>query len=288
MPTFNVKQFLTLSTYTGILTGTRVFRVGRIFLGIAIILALQPTWFVFTTVYPYTKHIEKRIYDMVNDVYPAELIITIKNGLASSNVTEPYYVMIRRETLENVFAFKPTERNSTAKTRLLAIDTNGKAEEFEQYQSLALLTKNSLVYYRDGKISIYPLRDIQTMTVSKETILAKVKDVTSRYHIFKVLSWGLFLSPVLIIASMYLILMATFFFLSLGVYLFVKINQLPYKFGLIYRYTVAITLIPILIWDIFGYIPYFAILTHFLDTLHTMLIFTLAYMGVAQLKSSTT
>lgn len=253
-----VRNFFSIEYYSGILTGHSHFKPILAAIVLALILSVKPSLFVVKTVLPLAQNLEKHILDLIDEIYPQELEIKITNGRASTNITEPYYITVRQETLENLFSLKPDNQNTKTKARLLTIDTKGRADEFERYQSLALLTETSIVYYRDDNVNIYPLREINNLTVNKDAILSQVKEINKDNKVGKLIIAGVLLAPFLILLWSIVARLAIFFFLSLIVYLMVKINQLPIGFKKIFSFTSAISFIPILLWEMLSFMPFFA------------------------------
>lgn len=106
------------------------------------------------------KHLE--------NIYPTELVITIQNGQASTNVKEPYFIPVSRikpviDELKNVLG-----ENTEKIDNLLVIDTKATLESFSQYQTYALLTRTSLSYVNDnGNIETVPLKDTSDIVIDK-------------------------------------------------------------------------------------------------------------------------
>jgi len=67
------------------------------------------------------------------NLYPDELKLQIKNGRLSTNVREPYLFDFKQK-------IKPTEKH------ILVIDTQGTIENYPNYNSYILATKNAVVY----------------------------------------------------------------------------------------------------------------------------------------------
>ncbi len=83
--------------------------------------------------------------------YPGDLIITIKDGSASTNVSEPYFIKI------------PEGLSTKEAKNLLAIDTKNSFsyERFIAYDTLFLLSKDAFVSISDkGEIRVIPLAKI--------------------------------------------------------------------------------------------------------------------------------
>ncbi len=98
------------------------------------------------------------------NAYPKELVVNIKNGEASTNVTEPYVI-----SLQQVIPQLTTDE----KTMLLVIDTNASVENYPLHKSIFFLTKNSLVYPArnnsgTNSYEVFPLSDVkESITIDK-------------------------------------------------------------------------------------------------------------------------
>jgi hypothetical protein len=108
-------------------------------------------------------------HDFIEKNYPEELVINIKEGVASTNVVEPYYIP---STLE---------KGKNAQANLVVIDTKTDVSlsEITSYDSFVLLTKDHVVLNQPGRETrILPLKSIKELTVSKETTQALVSKFT--------------------------------------------------------------------------------------------------------------
>lgn len=275
-----VKKLFSIKYYIDILTGYSHFKLMLAAIVLALILSIKPSLFIIKTALPLAQNLEKNILNLIDEIYPQELEIKIANGQASTNVTEPYYVTVRQETFESLFSLKPQDQNTRAKIRLLTIDTKGKADEFERYQSLVLLTETSIVYYKDSRVNIYPLREIKDLTVNKDAIKSKVKEINKDNKVEKFIVTGVLLAPIFILLWSVVSRLAIFFFLTLIVYLMIKINQLPIGFKNTFRYTSAISFIPMLLWELMSFIPFFAGNIFTTNYLLLIIIWGLSYSGL--------
>lgn len=255
----------------------------------ALVVSIRPSFFISKDIYPFVKNLENKVNTLVDEVYPQELEIKIKNGYASSNVTEPYYLTIRKETLENIFSLKENEQISKSKVRILAIDTKSKAEEFEKYQSQALLTETSLVYYQEGNINIQSLRGIQNLTISKELIKSKIAVINKDNTIVNLATIGIFVSPLFLILILggFIGQLIKFFLISLLIYLMVRINQLSVGFKNTFRYTAALTFWVMILGNIVSFVPRLAEDILAVETILTVTILGLAYSCIFRLKNET-
>ena len=95
--------------------------------------------------------------------FPEELVITISNGKASTNVVEPYTFLFTAD-------FKNAKNNID---NLLVIDTKTSfsTEHYIAYRTLAWLTIDSLIIGDEGSIRVIPLgTNIPNMTIDKTKI----------------------------------------------------------------------------------------------------------------------
>ena len=279
-----LKTLFSLNYYTGVLAGKNKFRWILAILILAIIIAIQPSIFVVTKVYPVVRDLENRVTALADEVYPEDLEIKIKNGIATTNVTEPYYLVVRQETLNSLLSLREDDQNTVSKIRLLAIDTKGKAEEFEQYQTLALLTQTSLVYNSDDKVNIHSLREIEDLTINKTIILAKIKEFNKEYNIGNLLNIFVLAAPLLIVLGIFSSHIYLFLFMSIAVYIMVRITQVQTGFKKTYRYTVAIGFLPIFLWNIASFVPIIGRNLSLTRTMLTIIILVIAYLGIKKLK----
>jgi hypothetical protein len=86
--------------FAGVLDGSRKFRASLVALGLAIIASVYPVTLVFTVALPFIDRLQERVEIIVDEVFPEELEITIEDGKASSNVTEPYHLTVSLSTFQ--------------------------------------------------------------------------------------------------------------------------------------------------------------------------------------------
>lgn len=277
-----LRNLFSLSYYHSILLGkARVRWVLLIFI-LSILASLYLTFSVFVPYYPYIPSLRSKGEEVIKEFVPSDMVITIKNGVVSTNVSEPYYITISESRWSKIF---DTEgQNTVSQTRILAIDTKGTAEDFERYQSYALLTQNSFVYYNEDKINIVPLRSVGDMTIDQKSILRYFTDINSEYHITDIIAILFYALPLLFIPFFFLTFIFVYLYLTFLVYIIARILGVRVGFGNIYRYTFAISLVPVFLWDTIGYIPVFSYYHTALDSVHTMFVLGLCYFGLKTFK----
>lgn len=182
---------------------TRSFWSGYWYLFLLILLGVLFKTVLFTTEVvrsvPKIKSQLPQVKTQILNAYPAELVVNIKNGEASTNVTEPYVI-----SLQQVIPQLAEDK----KTTLLVIDTDASVENYPLHKSLFLLTKNSLAYPARNRSTtsayeVFPLSDIKdSITIDKALydqvitpVLPLVDKVPQFMYGFAV--FALFLFPVL-------------------------------------------------------------------------------------------
>lgn len=197
------------------------------------------TWAVFL---PMDREV-KKLPDKILETYPAELTIKIKNGQVSTNVKEPYSIPFPT----NLFPLEslPAEANlniggtrqplqNLSHFNLLTIDTQAQVTDIAKYNTLALLTKDSVSVIGDqGDIRVYPLREIKDLTINKlvvfsliQVIAPYLKYVVPVFAIFAFLALAVFLP----LGKMFYLLLFSLLILIVG-----KLMRLPLGYGKYYQ-----------------------------------------------------
>jgi hypothetical protein len=144
---FSLKYFLTLNLFLAFLL-TVVYSVSLVPAGNAFLHGIRPA---------------------MQENFPDALVLTVKGGKASVNVTEPYAITLPDE-LTGVDAF---DKFANLKN-LLVIDTTGpfSLERFSSYETLMLLTGDALITRTDeGKLEVQELAGIPDVTIDKARAL---------------------------------------------------------------------------------------------------------------------
>jgi hypothetical protein len=111
---------------------------------------------------------------MTKNLYPDELKLQIKNGQLSTNVKEPYLFDFKQK-------IKPTDKH------ILVIDTQGTIENYPNYNSYILATKNAVVYpsksssNRIGETSVFYFRNLKKDFTLNKNIYNNFLDIIRPY-----------------------------------------------------------------------------------------------------------
>lgn len=118
----------------------------------------------FAAAMPKMPEIVGAIKGGLRDLYPAELRLEIKDGIASANVPQPYVVPFPPQWQPLFEEAKDEDRKIDS---LLTIDTKASVESYPETRSIFLLTRDSLAAPgRNGQgYQVVPLDKETTMTV---------------------------------------------------------------------------------------------------------------------------
>ncbi len=123
-----------------------------IFIAAKVVLALPAVVTFFQTVFSEEWHKQQSI---ITELYPAELVLTVNDGVISTNVSEPYAIALPGEWQEQNY-------QETAKN-LIVIDTTKPIDtgDFAAKDTILILSKYGFGYHdpAKGEFRIYDLRD---------------------------------------------------------------------------------------------------------------------------------
>lgn len=104
----------------------------------------------------------------ISDYFPQNLSINIKNGEASTNVAQPYFLKLP----SGLKIDKSTHPEMANLENLLVIDTKDKfdVDTFNSYKTFLLLTSDSIVYLNNnGQITINSLKSAKDVTLNRDS-----------------------------------------------------------------------------------------------------------------------
>lgn len=110
--------------------------------------------------------------------FPNELEVVIKDGQATSNVAEPFLIPFPHELAPKSVAING--QNPDEFVNLLVINTKAGFtdwKEFQGYETMALLSKDAIVFMDKGGIKIQPLTGIPNTTINKKELTAILEGI---------------------------------------------------------------------------------------------------------------
>jgi hypothetical protein len=195
-----------------------------------------------------------KIMIYAQNFYPKELKLDIKKGQLSTNVKEPFF-------------FDPDQRiTADLRRHFLIIDTKGSIDNYPNYNTYILATKNAVVYPSEsknnkiGETSVFYFRELkQNFTLDKKTydnLLNIVKPYTPRVSLF--VDWIILsLSPLfLIFGSLFWTIgvMMIILFLTFFVWIINLIFKKGHSYGSLYKMGMHAVTWPIIFSEFLGYI----------------------------------
>lgn len=218
-------------------------------------------WFAVAIVFlmPLVPNFLAQVKDVAYKSYPSELVVTIDNGKVKTNVKEPYFIDFPKE-FRNVGGLE--------NFRLVTIDTKAQVGDYPKYNTVVLVTGDSVVYpdsssgsRATGTYKVVPLSQAgsagQKMVIDKAGYDKVVTSLLPYLNYVKPLMWvGVFLSIFLLPflgASMAMIGKLVYLLItSLIVLLVIKIMKKTYSYSQIYRISMHGLTLPILISFVLG------------------------------------
>jgi hypothetical protein len=163
--------------YQGLLAKPFLYSL-KYFALFSLLMALVVTIYLSVSVLPKVNTFLEGVTPIILDYLPDELEIIIKDGVASTNVPEPYFLGMPFKPFENL-EMSPDIRGYGIEN-LLVIDTRSDEatlEEFKAYKTLALLSRKTMMNYDEDQVVIRSLADIPNFKLDKGVIssfLAKI------------------------------------------------------------------------------------------------------------------
>lgn len=174
------------------------------------------------------------------ELYPAELVVELKDGEITTNVEEPYVIDLPQAW--------------GGGKNFIRIDTNASIDDFEQYDTLVLVTKKSFVAKDEDGYKVYPFSDYKggnyTLTADEYSRLVDpllpLLDFLPAIAVVLIII-GIFIWP--FIGSFLWLLWNLLWFLipALILLIIVKLAKRNLRFGQAYQIVIHAFTLPILI-----------------------------------------
>lgn len=188
--------------------------------------------------------------------YPKALELKIKKGQLSTNVQEPYIFDLEKTKLQ------------TGQKHFLIIDTKGSIENYPNYNSYILATKNAVVYpsksenNRIGETSVFYFRNLkQNFTLNKNiynNFLNVIRPYSNKVLFFVDYFALMFLFLFLIFGSLFWTggVMFGLVFLTFFVWILNLIFKKQFSYGSLFRMGMHAVTWPILVNELLGYVKF--------------------------------
>ncbi len=148
----------------------------KYFLSIVIVFSLVLTFLGSINLIPAANHFVNEISPGLLEIYPSDLVVTIKGGEVSTNTQEPYY-MIFPESAKRALGREDT---TTFPKHLVAIDTQNPAaiDNFASYDALLLLTKSKVIIGDAADYQVIKIDEATNFTITKHTLSLFLSKIT--------------------------------------------------------------------------------------------------------------
>ena len=239
--------------YQGLLAKPFLYSL-KYFAVFSLLMALVATIYLSVSVLPKVNTFLKSVGPAVLDYFPDELEIVIKDGLASTNVSEPYFLEMPFNFPENL-EMNPNVRGYGIEN-LLVIDTRSDEatlEEFKTYKTLVLLSRKTMISYDEDQVVIRSLVDMPNFKLDKEVISSSLAKIVPYFRfvgsLFIIFVFGGYFSFVFFGKMIYL------FFAALLIWIVAKVKKVDIGYKKAYQLGLHLFTAGILYEIIFGLIP---------------------------------
>lgn len=200
----------------------------KYFFTLAILIALITSVSFLVSAVPAVQSFLANVGTKILEYYPEELEIAIKNGVVSTNIQEPYFVKLPQEFRNSI---EKGSGISQGTENLFVIDTKTPftVDQFKNYRTLLLITKDSIVHSDGGgKITIQSLAKIDNFTINK---------IKMTYFLNRAEPYFKFIYPIIAVASFFLFLagiclnLSYLLFIALLIWLIARIKKIKIGYG---------------------------------------------------------
>lgn len=232
----------------------------RYFLSLAVLIAIVSTIVFSVNTLPEMNKVIGEVDANVLKFYPDDLEITIKNGIVSTNVPEPYFIKMPAE-FKSEFQ---DSNNSPARTspdlskikNMFVIDTASPLtiDLFKSYKTFVLISRDSIAYFDNNAVKIQSLGQEANGVINKAKVSTVLNEIMPYIKIIPVAS-----IPIVLFFSFIGFIFGNMIYLIFGafvIWLFAQLAKRNWSYGKSYQIGLhAITLSVILEATIFQLYP---------------------------------
>lgn len=233
----DVKNSLYNPAYYATLRERSLGRSFKYFFGLSAALALAMAFFLGLELAPLFSATNLR---KLVDYFPAELTLTLKSGMVSTNVEEPYFIKT-----EEMLGKKGEHEN------LAVIDTKTEfsRELLRSYDTYALIGRDFLATEKSrNQLQVMDTEGLPDLTLNRDTLLSWANLIGSRYS---AISLGLFAALFLAFFGSFAVKLVWFLVLALIILLFGRVKQVALSYKQAYQLALHATTVPFVIAAIF-------------------------------------
>lgn len=181
----------------GLVSGQTKVRLFWVVLGIFVVSSAYTTYHLLKTGFSLVGKLPEFSRNLVDEVYPAELEISIVDGIMTSNVVEPYHVKIKvarlREVLEMFYPQGAKNLPNKSEIRLLTINGNATQDQFDNYQTMALLTRDKIYYQGADEVGVINISADRNYLINKENVNKVLENLLQNNYVNFFMQFGAFI-----------------------------------------------------------------------------------------------
>lgn len=244
----------------------------KYFFKLIILIAFIGSIYASFIVIPNFNSLVKNFGNELIDTYPSELEIKFKNGVVSTNVTEPYIIPVPKDEINKDYGKLKYDN-------LLVIDTKSDftMEKFSSYNTVILLTKNAVVSRDNNKITITDLKDVTNFTINHENLVYWVNKFTP---IVKVIPFAIPFAIFIGLLIFYSFNLFYLLFASLLVFILGKIRKQGLSYKKSYQVSLHALTLPLILTVLFSELK-----IHIFLFLPTVILLIVVWFNVKKVES---
>lgn len=148
---------------------------------LALLVSLVTTGAASARLLPKLQPELNNLVSQVQNYYPDELVLTMTDGKLSINKDEPYVIPLPKSLTENQNDTQPDDGTTEMlPENLVVLDSQGTIDNLETYNTLILINSANVLYRdQNGKIEVYPLKDMPNGQFTKQNFNELVDKVKS-------------------------------------------------------------------------------------------------------------
>lgn len=165
LDSYKVTKELPFSSHVGYLYGLFYF---------VALLTMVPVGLRLIFLSPALPEKVNQVRESVAKAYPGDLVVSIKNGLLSTNAVQPFFY----DGPAGLFTKEEEQKH------LVAIDTAATSSDYSRYKSVILLTKTELIYpsrstesQESESYQVIPLKEFEDVTLTRQVYANVVKSL---------------------------------------------------------------------------------------------------------------
>jgi len=225
----------------------------KYFVLFCLLITLVATIYLSFSLLPKVNDFLENFSPTVLNYFPDDLEIVIEDGVASTNVPEPYFLEMPFGVPEDI-EIRP-DIHGYGIENLLVIDTRSDEatlEQFKSYNTIILLNRKTLMYYDENQVAIQPLAGITNFKLDKGVISSLLTKIVPYFRLvgplFIIFVFGGYFAFVFVGRMFYLL------FAALLIWIIAKVKKVNIGYSKSYQLGFHLLTASILYQIIFGLI----------------------------------